>query len=303
MERTINFDGVTAFLAVVETQSFTKAADRLGIAKSAVSRRVSDLEDALGVRLIHRTTRKLHLTDAGNAYAAHVGRAVTALTDANEAVRDLGDSARGRVKITAPVDIGATFLPDVLLRFREKHPEIAVDCVLAGRQVDLVAEGVDLALRFGPLQDSSLVARKLSTGSSFLVASPAYAEKHGLPKKLSDLATHELVIFKAQHGKMRLELEGPKGPESVDVTSKLTADDLSFLRRAVLDGAGIALLPWFLVATSVDAGDLVRVLPKYRRAGVPGHLVYPSARLLPRRVSLLIEHLLDELRVLRIEPS
>ena len=288
MERTINFDGVTAFLAVVETQSFTKAAERLGIAKSAVSRRVSDLEDALGVRLIHRTTRKLHLTDAGTAYAAHVGRAVTALTDANEAVRDLGDSARGRVRITAPVDLGATFLPDVLLRFRDKHPEIAVDCVLAGRQVDLVAEGVDLALRFGPLQDSSLVARKLSTGSSFFVASPGYAEKHGLPKKLSDLSSHELVLFKAQHGKARLELEGPKGPESVDVTSKLTADDLSFLRRAVLDGAGIALL-------MVPRGHLGRrrgsragpaEVPESRGARAPRVPVGappPSPRLAPHR--------------------
>ncbi len=303
MERTINFDGVMAFLAVVETLSFTKAALRLGIAKSAVSRRVSDLEENLGVRLIHRTTRRLHLTDAGTAYAAHVGRAVSALTDANEAVRDLGDSTRGRVRLTAPVDLGATFLPDVLRRFREKYPDIAVDCVLASRQIDLVADGVDLALRFGPLQDSSLVARKLATGSSIFVASPSYLAVHGIPKKLADLATHEFILFRAPHGTARVELAGPKGPETTELRGSMTADDLSFLSRAVLDGAGIALLPWFLVATSVDAGQLVRVLPKYKRLGGSSHLVYPSARLLPKRVSLLIEHLLDELRMLRMEPS
>ncbi len=303
VERTISFDGVTAFLAVVETSSFTKAASRLGIAKSAVSRRVSELEDGLGVRLIHRTTRKLHLTDAGVEYAAHVGRAVTALTDANEAVRDLGDSTRGRVRLTAPVDLGSTYLPNVLRRFREKYPDIAVDCLLSGRRIDLVAEGVDLALRFGPLQDSSLVARKLATGAAFFAASPAYLEKHGTPKKLTDLLTHELVLFRAPHGKTRFDLEGPKGPESIDVTGKLTADDLSFLLKAVTDGAGIALLPWFLVATYVDAGSIVRLLPKYRQPGGAGHLVYPSARLLPKRVSLLIDHLLDELKVLRMEPT
>jgi DNA-binding transcriptional LysR family regulator len=303
VERTINFDGVTAFLAVVETLSFTKAATRLGIAKSAVSRRVSELEESLGVRLIHRTTRKLHLTDAGTAYAAHVGRAVAALTDANEAVRDLGDSTRGRVRITAPADLGATYLPDVLRRFRAKYPDIAVDCVLAARRVDLVAEGIDLALRFGPMEDSSLVARKLATGSSFFVASPTYLAEHGAPKKLEDLEHHAFVLFRSPQGSARYELEGPKGTESVDLQSKLTADDLSFLLRAVVDGAGIALLPWFLVATSVERGDLTRVLPKYKRLGGAGHLVYPSARLLPKRVSLLIEHLLDELRVLRAEPS
>lgn len=303
MERTINFDGVTAFLAVVETLSFTKAALRLGIAKSAVSRRVSDLEDGLGVRLIHRTTRKLHLTDAGTEYAQHVGRAVSALTDANEAVRDLGDSTRGRVRLTAPVDLGATLLPNVLRRFRAKYPDISVDCVLSGRRVDLVAEGIDVALRFGPLQDSSLVARKLTTGSAFFVASPKYLAEHGTPKKVGDLTTHEFVLFRAPHGAVRVELEGPKGTETIELQGKLSADDLSFSLRAVLDGAGIALLPWFLVGPSVDAGDLVRVLPKYKRVGGSGNLVYPSARLLPKRVSLLIDHLLDELRVLRMEPS
>jgi DNA-binding transcriptional LysR family regulator len=303
VERTINFDGVTAFLAVHETQSFTKAATRLGIAKSAVSRRVSELEESLGVRLIHRTTRKLHLTDAGTAYAAHVGRAVAALTDANEAVRDLGDSAKGPIRITAPVDLGSTFLPDTLRRFREKYPEISVDCVLAGRRVDLVAEGVDLALRFGQLQDSSLVARKLAQGSSFFVASKKYLEKRGTPKKLADLATHEMVVHRPTQSNTRLDVEGPKGPESVDINPMLSADDLSFVRRAVVDHAGIALLPWFLVAPDVDSGELVHVLPRYKRRGGDGHLVYPSARLLPKRVSLLIDHLLDELKMLRAEPK
>ncbi len=306
MERTISFDGVTAFLAVVETLSFTQAAARLGIAKSAASRRVSDLEDALGVRLIHRTTRKLHLTDAGLAYAAHVQRAVGALADANEAVRDLGDSARGRVRITAPVDLGATYLPMVLRRFRAKYPEISVEAVLSGRRVDLVAEGVDLALRFGPMADSSLVARKIATGASYFVASPEYLAEHGAPSTLADLASHELVLFRGVRGALRVELEScaQRGErESVELRGMLSGDDLSFVHRAALDGAGMAILPWFLVAPYVQSGRLVHLLPCYRMRGADGHLVYPSSRLLPKRVSLLIEHLLLELRALRVEPA
>jgi DNA-binding transcriptional LysR family regulator len=302
----VSFEGVTTFLAVAETLSFTKAATRLGIAKSAASRRVADLEDALGVRLLHRTTRKLHLTDAGSEYASHARRAVGALHDANEAVRDRGDAAKGRVRITAPADLGATYLPSVLQSFRQKYPDISVDAVLAARRVDLVAEGIDLALRFGPLEDSSLVARKIATASSYLVASPEYVARRGVPASLAELGAHDVVLFRAPRGVLRVELEScdRRGhTETVELRAMLTGDDLSFVHRAALDGAGLALLPWFLVAPYVESGRLVQVLPRYRARGADGHLVYPSSRLLPKRVALLIEHLLVELRALRAEPS
>ncbi|HRG96624.1 MAG TPA: LysR family transcriptional regulator [Polyangiaceae bacterium] len=302
----MSFEGVTTFLAVAETLSFTKAATRLGIAKSAASRRVADLEDALGVRLLHRTTRKLHLTDAGSEYASHARRAVGALHDANEAVRDRGDAAKGRVRITAPADLGATYLPSVLQSFRQKYPDISVDAVLAARRVDLVAEGIDLALRFGPLEDSSLVARKIATASSYLVASPEYVARRGVPASLAELGAHDVVLFRAPRGVLRVELEScdRRGhTETVELRAMLTGDDLSFVHRAALDGAGLALLPWFLVAPYVESGRLVQVLPRYRARGADGHLVYPSSRLLPKRVALLIEHLLVELRALRAEPS
>lgn len=302
----MSFEGVTTFLAVAETLSFTKAATRLGIAKSAASRRVADLEDALGVRLLHRTTRKLHLTDAGSEYASHARRAVGALHDANEAVRDRGDAAKGRVRITAPADLGATYLPSVLQSFRQKYPDISVDAVLAARRVDLVAEGIDLALRFGPLEDSSLVARKIATASSYLVASPEYVARRGVPASLAELGAHDVVLFRAPRGVLRVELEScdRRGhTETVELRAMLTGDDLSFVHRAALDGAWLALLPWFLVAPYVESGRLVQVLPRYRARGADGHLVYPSSRLLPKRVALLIEHLLVELRALRAEPS
>ncbi|MBL0197116.1 MAG: LysR family transcriptional regulator [Myxococcales bacterium] len=306
MDTPVSFEGVTTFLAVAETLSFTKAATRLGIAKSAASRRVADLEDALGVRLLHRTTRKLHLTDAGAEYAAQARRAVGVLNDANEAVRDRGDAARGRVRITAPADLGATYLPSVLQSFRRKYPEISIDAVLASRRVDLVAEGIDLALRFGALEDSSLVARKIATAASYFVASPAYVARRGVPATLADLAAHDVVLFRAPRGTLRVELEScdRRGQtEAVELRAMLTGDDLSFVHRAALDGAGLALLPWFLVAPYVESGRLVQVLPRYRARGADGHLVYPSSRLLSKRVALLIEHLLAELKALRAEPS
>ncbi len=302
MQRTINVNDVSAFLAVVETQSFTKAAERLGLAKSAVSRRVRDLEDGLGVRLLHRTTRRLQLSEAGSAYAARAARALESLSEANDAARDLQDATRGTVRLTAPVDLGSVLAP-VLVRFMAAHHEIRVEVILVARRVDLVAEGVDLALRFGPLADSTLVARKIVTGSGALVASPAYLASRGAPRRLVDLGSHEAVFFRGTSGRQHWELEGPKGKESVEVKGRLVGDDLIFVRQAVLDGAGIALMPWFLVADHVESGALVHVLPRYVRPAMDGHLVYPSARLLPRRVSLLATHLLDQLSILKRSPK
>jgi DNA-binding transcriptional LysR family regulator len=287
---TVDLHDVSAFLAVVESESFTKAAARLGIAKSAVSRRVQSLEDALGVRLLHRTTRRLQPTEAGRAYAAKAARALESISEANETARDMGDAPRGVVRFTAPVDLCEAMLPATLVRFAEQYPQIRVDVLATARYVDLVAEGVDLALRFGALADSSLVARKLPAGRSVLLASKRYLSQRGTPKRLSDLADHDFVLFRAPSGTMRIELEGPNGREAVEVHGRLGGDDLSFVRRAAVEGAGIAYMPTFLVFDALVRGELVLVLPKYASKSAVGHLVFPSARFLPKRVQLLADH-------------
>src|SRR5262249_11065972 len=181
MARTIEFGGAVALASVVEQGSFTAAARALRLPKSAVSRRVSDLEASLGVRLLHRTTPRPHLPEAGAAYYERARRALEAFAEADDAARDAQGAPRGRVTLTAPNDLGATLLAEPLARFHAAYPEIEVNVILTPRVLDLVAEGVDLALRAGKLGDSSLVARKIGVAEGLLVASPPCAAPNGAP--------------------------------------------------------------------------------------------------------------------------
>jgi DNA-binding transcriptional LysR family regulator len=285
---------VDTFVRVVEAQSFTAAARALGVPKSTVSRRVSALEESLGVRLLRRTTRKLSLTEAGASYFDRASRALAAMYEASVAASDADAEPRGTVRLTAPVDLGVDVLADMLTRFAAIHPSIHVDLALSSRRVDLVEEGFDLAVRAGRLDDSSLIARKVALGEGRLFASPAYLERAGAPKKPADLTKHTFVMFRPKHGQMELSLEGPKGVEHVTVKGPLGVDDFSFVRRALLAGAGIGLLPGIYGAHACSGG-LVHVLPKYAHRSPGLHVVYPSGRYVPQRVALLRDFLIREL--------
>lgn len=290
-----SFEGAKAFVAVVELKSFTAAAARLGLPKSAVSRRVSELEEELGVRLLQRTTRTLNLTEVGAGYYERLRRVLEAFSEANDSARAMQGDPRGVVRVTAPADFGARVLPALLARFLAQYPGVRIELGLTTRRVDIVAEGFDIALRFGKLEDSSLVARKVDIGGFSIVASPQYVARRGAPRKASELPAHEFVLFRPRDGAAELVLQGPSGEESVTVTGHLAADDLTFVREAALRGVGLAMLPGFLVAEDVKRRRLVRVLPKLSFPGGEFHIVYPSARLLPRRLSLLIDYLVAEL--------
>jgi DNA-binding transcriptional LysR family regulator len=289
---------VDTFVRVVEAQSFTAAANALGVPKSTVSRRVSALEAALGVRLLRRTTRKLSLTEAGSAYYDRSSRALAAMLEASVAASDADAEPKGVVRLTAPVDLGAEILADLLTQFSKEYPLIHMDLVLTGRRVDLVEEGFDLALRAGRLDDSSLIARRVGMSEARLFASPTYIERAGMPRKLADLTKHAFIMFRGRHGELDLQLEGPKGPERVTVTGPINVDDFSFVRRAVLSGLGIGLLPSMYCRAEVASKTLHHVLPKYtwRSAGL--HIVYPSGRYVPQRVAVLRDFLLKALLAL-----
>ncbi len=289
-----SYESARVFAAVVEAKSFTAAARRLDLPKSAVSRRVSELEDALGVRLLQRTTRSLHLTEAGVAYYERMRRVLEAFGDANDAARALQGNPSGVIRITAPADFAARVLPGLLARFLVEYPEVRIDLALTNRRVDMVAEGFDIAFRFGKLEDSSLVARKIDIGGLSIVASPRYLAQHGTPRRVADLAHHEVIVFRVPSADS-WTLEGPNGRETVRVAGRLSADDLNFVREAALRGLGLALAPAFLVAGDIERKALTHVLPKFSVPGGEFHIVYPSARLLPRRLSLLIDFLLAEL--------
>jgi DNA-binding transcriptional LysR family regulator len=286
---------VAAFVRVVEAESFTAAAQLLGLPKSSVSRSVSRLEEDLGVRLLQRTTRRLHLTDAGSAFYQKARGALSALEEAALTAADLGHEPRGTVRITAPVDLGE-FLADPLTRFVREHPQIQVDLVLTARIVDMIREGFDLALRASRLKDSSLIARKLGSFADGLYAAPAYLKRRGTPASLAELANHDCILFRARAGRSTWTLRGPRGEEHVEVGGSINADDMSFIVHAAEAGAGIAYLPHVLAARSVAAKRLVRVLPDHCWTHADLSLVLPSGRHIPTRVALLRDFLAESLK-------
>jgi DNA-binding transcriptional LysR family regulator len=292
----MDLNRVAIFVRVVDERGFTAAAHALRLPKSSVSRAVSLLEQELGVRLLQRSTRTVTLTEAGAAFYERASRGVAAVQEAGEAVAEMEAALRGTIRITAPVDAGVWMLAPVVARFVRKHPAVHVDVVLTGRVVDLVDEGFDLALRAGALRDVSLIARRIGQMELALYASPRYLARHGLPSQVGELAVHRCVLFRATRGRATWTLTGPAGEERVEVSGVVNVDDFVFVRRAMLAGVGIGLLPEFLCGREVERGRLVRVLPAHVVPGAPLHLVYPSARHVPRRVAVFRDYVLDALQ-------
>lgn len=291
----MDLNRVAAFVRVVHDGSFTAAAKALGVPKSSVSRSVAQLEQDLGIRLLQRTTRKLNLTDAGTAFYDRVARALTDIDEATVEATDRQAQLRGVVRVTAPVDLGVTILGRVVAKFTRSHPHIVVDVNLTGRLVDMVAEGFDLAVRVGPLRDSSLVARRVGELGQSLFASRRYLQRRGTPNTLDALADHDCVLFRPALGKNVWKLRDGEEIREVTVTGNIGVNDLSFVRKALLAGAGVALLPDFLVAREVASGKLLRVLPAWTNEGGILYVAYPSARFVPQRVVAFREFLLKEL--------
>jgi DNA-binding transcriptional LysR family regulator len=286
----MDWSRVPVFLKVVETGSFTAAARALGVPKSSASRGVAALERELQTQLLQRTTRDLKLTDSGRTFYERARGAMAALDEAHAELTQQTDDAQGVVRLTVPTD--AWPLPDVLARFVKLHPKIHVDLVVTNRHINLVEEGVDLALRAGKLEDSTLVARKIATSHLGLFAAPGYLKRKPAPKTFAQLADHDVVILRGRQGKMRLKLSGPNGDEEVEVRGVVGTDDMSTGRALIAAGLGIGLLPIFLEKCSKH-GAFERVLPEYAQRGGGVHLVMPSARYVPTRVRLLSDFLAE----------
>jgi DNA-binding transcriptional LysR family regulator len=290
----MDLNHVHAFVRVVEQGSFTGAARALNLPKSSVSRSVSHLEKGLGVMLLQRTTRKLHLTDAGRLYFDKARAALGELEDAGAVVTKLGTEPRGTVRLTAPADMAALLLADIIGDYLRKHPKVQVELSLSSRRVDLVEEGIDLAVRAGPLGDSSLVARKVGTAMAGLYASPKYLRRKGRPRTAADLAEHECILYRAVRGTAKWELSGPRGDETVQVRGAISADDITFVHAAVLEGLGIGMLPMFRCASNTRQA-LERVLPELQSRGSPVHVVMPSVRQQTAAIASFREFLIERL--------
>jgi DNA-binding transcriptional LysR family regulator len=296
-ERASNLDLnlVAVFARVVAAGSFTAAAARLEVPKSKVSRAVARLEESLGVRLLQRTTRWLGLTEAGQRYLAEVRGPLARLEEATAEVSELTAEARGRVRLSFAPGIADGPLADLLVEFGGRHPRVQVELVVTSRQVNLVEEGIDLALRAGRLDDSTLVARKVATTELGLYASPAYLDRRGVPRRVADLAGHDCLLYRSKSGPLLWRLTGPRGTVLADVSGSIDADDLGMLRTLALAGQGITLMQDLAAQADVARGTLSRVLPGYAQQGAALYLVSPPLRLVPSRVTLLRDHLLREL--------
>jgi DNA-binding transcriptional LysR family regulator len=290
----IDLNRVATFVRVIETGSFTAAARELGVPISSVSRGVAHLEQDVGVRLLHRTTRRIALTDAGQQYFQRMHTVIAEAHAATFAVAGSARAASGLVRITAP-DSGLLELPSLLSRIAAQHPGLELDLTVTPRRLDLIEEGIDLAIRGGALEDSSLVARRIGESDFGVVAAPSYLEQRGTPRKLADLQHHACIRFRSRNGIMPWRLDGPGGSKSVQATGPLISDDFGFVHQAVLQGAGLAFLPIHALRKDFDARRLVRVLPRHRLLGSSLYIVWPSQRLLPARVVLVRDLLIAEL--------
>lgn len=291
----IDFNLLAIFTRVVEEGSFTAAAEALRVPKSSVSRAVSRLEEALGVRLLQRTTRKLGLTQAGERYLGEVRGPMDRIVEASSEISEMGREPRGLVRVSIAPPVGESVLTDVFVEFAQAHPGIRLELIVVSRRVNLVEEGIDMALRSGKLDDSSLVARKIAVAELGLYAAPSYLARHRAPRRFSDLAVHDAVVFKSATGIMPWRLSGPRGVEHVEVAGAIVVDDLATVRLLTLSGLGIALMPDAVVWTDVERGALVRVLPTYALRGAALHLVSMPLRHVPARVKLLRDFLLREI--------
>lgn len=293
--KNIDLNEILVFVKVAQAGSFTLAAKELGMPKSTVSARISSLEKRLGATLIQRTTRKLALSQAGRGYFERGLQALNEIEAAESEMASAQGDPQGVLKITAPSTLGASLLPGIVMAFMKAYPRVAVELILSDRTVDLVGEGVDLAIRGGDLGDSSLIRRKLGTSYFALFASPSYLKKHGHPSHPKDLREHRCLQF-APLGKDSWELVREKSRVAVPLPGKAVIDDLHAIKELAAIGGGIALLPTFLCGMEAKAGKLVRVLPEWMSLPRPVSFVYPSQRFVSSRLQAFIEMATDPLR-------
>ncbi|MDH4124742.1 MAG: LysR family transcriptional regulator [Gammaproteobacteria bacterium] len=288
------FEDLQAFVAVVETGSFTAAADRLETAKSAVSRRISALEERLGVQLLRRTTRQLNVTDAGRSFYEQGVRVLADLDEAESSVLKEHGELRGTLRVALPLTFGIRHMHEPIAAFSRLHPQLRFDLNLDDRRIDLVEEGIDVALRIGRLPDSSLIARRLFEVRSVVCGSPDYFKQHGIPATLADLKNHNCLIYGNLAEPNKWVCRDSNGKSiRIDVAGTMTANNGDFLNAASAQGLGIALQPTFIAGELMRRGELIPVLTNYEWPVSAAYAVYPATRHLSRRVRELIDFLVE----------
>ncbi len=285
---------ITAFVTVVEAGSFARAAERLDASVSAVSRHVAELEAHLDARLLNRTTRRLSLTEAGAAFHERCVQLLADLEEAEQGASQGGATPRGTLKLTCPITYGVRVLAPAIAAFVARHAQVRVDVELSDRAVDLVDEGIDLAVRIGAIRSQFLVARRIGSTTLVCCASPGYLARHGTPRTPEDLSRHACLTYEYAPVRNQWRFASPDGSErAVRVAGPIHANNGRMLVALAAQGAGIALEPDFMVAPEVADGRLVPILGDWTPPAIPIHAAYPSRRHLSAKVRAFVDFLAE----------
>lgn len=289
----LDLQQLSSFLAVVRAGSFVGAAEATGLSKAAVSRHVAELEAHLGVRLLHRTTRRLALTDDGQRFHARATELAAALEELEAETASSGGVATGRLRINAPLTFGNLHLAPLWPDFLAAHPKVSLDITLNDRVVDLVEEGYDIAIRIASRLDPQLVSRRLATARMVLCASPGYLAAHGTPTQPGELAQHQVFAYSYWATGDDWTFAGPDGPVTVRVNPRIHTNSGDTCRAAALEDQGVVLQPDFLVGPDLRRGTLVELMPAYRSLELGVHAVYATRKHIPMKTRRLIDFLVE----------
>ena len=287
------FEEMRSFLAVVDAGSFVGAADATGQSKAALSRHVAALEQRLGVRLLHRTTRRLSLTDEGRHFHTRARELLAQVEEVECELSARTAEASGLLRINAPLTFGVLHLAPLWGRFAQANPKVSLDVMLNDRMVDVVEEGYDLAIRITNLPSSQLISRKLASTRMVACASPGYLRQHGKPKQPADLTGHRIISYSYWAMRDEWRFAGPAGEASVRTRPFMHTNNGDTCRAAALDHQGIILQPDFLIGPDLQSGALVEVMPGYRSIDIGIHAVYASREHLPGKTRKLVDFLVE----------
>ncbi len=286
------------FVRIVETGNFSAVARQLGTTQPTISKQLTALEKQLRTRLLNRSTRSLSLTEAGATYYERCRRIIDEVREAEGALGQLQSALTGTLHVNGSIALGQIFLAPLVLRFQRQYPELAIELSLSDRYIDLVEEGVDVAVRIGRLADSNLVARRLGSTRRVLVATPAYLAAHGTPERPEDLAQHSCLLYAYLSSGNEWTFKGPEGEIRVRVRGNFKANNGEAIRQALLANVGVAMSPDWLIHDKLASGEVVALLPEFALPPLEINAVYPSGRHVSTKVRTFIEFLQNEFKAI-----
>ncbi len=280
----MDLNEVAIFIKVIQTRSFSQAAKQLGMPNSTVSSKISTLEKRLGITLIQRTTRRLNITAAGEAYYKRCVKGIQEIELAESELASTQSEPQGLIRVTAPVELGNTLLPEIVSRYIKQYSRVSVELILTDRTTDLLTENIDLAIRAGNMKDSTLIVKKLGAVSFAAFAAPKYLKINGNPSHPKELKNHQCLHFTPQ-GISDWKLVSRQGLQVVSAPGRVFINDLNIVKGFAIAGQGIALLPTFSCYPDILAGKLVRILPEWRTQASPVHFAYPAQKFVASKLS------------------